>query len=144
MATASLDGTYGNELLLILGLLPALLVGCWGPTPTQYQYYYMLLPFMVLGIFYTLASEAPACLEGKTFRDVLSGAVLLVGLSEYCMVLDHHFLPTPQRWVPIQVHQVGEWVRADTPKGARVLTIDPLVPCEGGRQVYPNMPLDGL
>ncbi len=132
-------GAYGNELLLILGLLPALLVGCWGPTPTQYQYYYMLLPFMVLGIFYTLASEAPACLEGKTFRDVLSGAVLLVGLSGiprwYWTII---YLPTPQRWVPIQVHQVGEWVRANTPKGARVLTIDPLVPCEGGRQVYPE------
>ena len=43
---------FANELGLILGLLPVLLVGCWGPTPTQYQYFYMMMPFMTLGILY--------------------------------------------------------------------------------------------
>jgi hypothetical protein len=132
-------GTYGNELFLILGLLPVLLIGCWGPTPTQYQYYYMLFPFLVLGILYTMASESAEYLENKQFRTTLIAALLAVGLTGlprwYWSIV---YLPTPERWVPVQVHRTSQWIRENTPSNGPVLTLDTLIPCESGQEIYPD------
>ena len=41
-------------------------------------------------------------------------------------------------WVPMQVHDTGLWVNSQLPPAARVMTIDPVVVLEGGRDVYPE------
>jgi len=48
------------------------------------------------------------------------------------------YLPTPDRWTTVHVHEVGAWVKANSPPGGRVLTIDPIFPLEGGMKVYPE------
>jgi 4-amino-4-deoxy-L-arabinose transferase-like glycosyltransferase len=130
---------YGNELLLVLGFLPALLAGCWGPTPTQYQYYYMLLPFLTLGILYLLALESADPAVWLRYRRVLAAGAIVVGLTGlprwYRDVIQ---VASPEKWVPVSVDRLGEWIRSRCPAEGRVLTLDPLVPLEGGVRVYPD------
>jgi hypothetical protein len=130
---------YGNELLLVMGFLPALLAGCWGPTPTQYQYYYMLLPFLTLGILYLLALESTRPTAWLHYRRLLAIGVLVVGLTGlprwYWPVVQ---IASPEKWVPMSVDVLGEWIRTQCPAEGRVLTLDPLFPLEGGVRVYPD------
>jgi 4-amino-4-deoxy-L-arabinose transferase-like glycosyltransferase len=130
---------YRNELLLLLGLLPPLGIGALGPTPTQYQYYYMLLPFLALAILYTIAADAE---DRRTLRRwvrvVACGAVLAAGIGLPRWYWPVVYLPRPHLWTPLRVHAAGEWLKATAPQGARVLTIDPLIPLEAGMAVYPD------
>jgi 4-amino-4-deoxy-L-arabinose transferase-like glycosyltransferase len=129
-----------NAVLLIAGLLPVLLVGALGPAPTQYQYHYMLLPFLVLATLYVIAAETQA----EPAAGLRWGRVVLVvaviaggsGLPRWYWPVVH--LPTPARWATVDVHRAGLWVHDQLPSDARVLTIDPLIPLEGGLRIYPQ------
>lgn len=130
---------FGNELGLLAGLLPALLVGAVGPNPVQQQYCYMLLPFLTLAGLYVIALEcrAPAGLR-RWRRVVLWGALLpaAVGLPRwYWPVI---YLPRVRDWTPLQVHRAGDWIKGHCPPGGRVLTADPLFPLEAGLGAYPD------
>jgi 4-amino-4-deoxy-L-arabinose transferase-like glycosyltransferase len=133
------ESRHRSPLLLLLGLLATLAVGALGPAPAQYQYHYMLLPFLALATLYAVAAQGRERAARRRWgRLVLAGALLAAatGLPRwYWPVI---YLPTPERWTTVQVHRAGEWVRAHVPAGARVLTIDPLVPLEGGVTVYPE------
>ncbi len=128
---------YRNDVLLLLGLLPALGIGAFGPTPTQCQYYYMLLPFLALVILYAVAADAadPEALR-RWGRVVGFGAVLAAGIGLPRWYWPVGNLLRPHLWTPLRVHAVGEWLRATAPPGARVLTVDPLIPLEVGMPVY--------
>jgi hypothetical protein len=130
---------FGNELGLLAGLLPVLLVGAFGPTPTQQQYFYMLLPFLTLAILYVMALQ---CAQPSGFlrwrRLVLWAALLpaVVGLPRwYWQVI---YLPQIAEWTPVRIHQTGEWIKAHCAPGALVLTADPLFPLESGMRAYPE------
>ena len=130
---------YGAEVWLLLGLMPALIVGAMGPTPTQYQYYFMLLPFLGLLILYRLAGEprdARAYQSGTRWLVGAAVVVTAIGLPRWYW--GAVYLPVPSRWVPVQMQEVGEWVRARTPGDDRVMTIDPLIPLQAGRSVEPD------
>ena len=47
----------GHAWVLLVALFPFLYAGVAGPSPTQYQYAYMLLPFMTLTIFAAVARQ---------------------------------------------------------------------------------------
>jgi 4-amino-4-deoxy-L-arabinose transferase-like glycosyltransferase len=130
---------YRGRMPLLVGLTLALLAGAWGPTPTQYQYYYMLLPFLALAVFDAIAAQAgdPRA-QGRWARVVTAGlaVVALTGLPRWYWTVV--YLPRPGRWVPFEVHKAGRWVKANTPAGTRVLTPAPLIPLEGGMRVYPD------
>lgn len=130
---------YRNELILILGLLPALLVGSWGPTPTQYQYYYQLLPFLTLGVLYTVAARRtdPVALRRWAWTFGL-GLLVAAGTGLPRWYWGVASLTRPDEWTPVAVHRTGEWIKANAPPGARVLTIDPAVPLEARMEVYPE------
>lgn len=136
---AARTARHGTETWLLLGLMPALVIGSMGPTPMQYQYYFMLLPFLGLVILYRLAGEPR---DGRAYQ---SGARWLVGAAVVVTAIGLPrwywgaiYLPVPSRWVPMQVQEVGEWVRDHTPGRDRILTIDPLVPLQAGRRVAPD------
>jgi hypothetical protein len=128
---------YANPQMLLVGLLAALAVGALGPTPTQYQYFFQLLPFLALTILYTIAGRRHEPLSFRNWkRAVMVAAVVTAatGLPRwYWPVI---YLPSPQHWTPLAVHRVGEWVKHNAPAHGRVLTIDPLVPLEAGVDVY--------
>jgi hypothetical protein len=130
---------HRSPLLLLAGLLAALAVGALGPSPSQYQYFYMLLPFLTLGVLYAVAAaQADPVAVRRWARLVLAAAVVTgaTGLPRWYWPVVN--LPSPACWTTVRVHRLGEWVRAHVPAGARVLTIDPLVPLEGGVKVYPE------
>jgi len=132
-------GPDAGDVLLPLSLLPFLMVGVMGPNPVQYQYPYMLLPFMTLVVVATVAAESsdPAMIR-YWMRALAAWAVITAatGLPRWYWPVVR--LPAPERWVPVEVHRVGEWIRDNTSPGDRVLTIDPVVPMEAGVKVYPE------
>jgi hypothetical protein len=130
---------YRSALGLLLGLQPALWAGALGPAPSQYQYFYMVVPFLALVVLYALAAERfdPSAMRHWR-RLVLAGAIIAgaTGLPRWYWGVIH--LAAPERWTPVQVHRLGEWVAAHVPPDGPVLTIDPLVPLEGRVAVYPE------
>lgn len=130
---------FSNELGLVIGLMPMLLLGAWGPTPTQQQYFYALMPFLALAGFYAMALE---CSDARGLRRwrrlVLFGALLpaIVGLPRwYWQVV---YLPVVEGWTPMRVHETGAWIKSQCPPGARVMTADPVFVQEGGLAAYPE------
>jgi hypothetical protein len=126
-----------NELGLLVGMLPMLLIGAWGPSPVQQQYYYMLLPFLALAGIYAIAldsSEAPVLMRWR--RVVLWAALLpaLIGFPRWYWTAV--YLPFPENWTPMCVASIGDWIKSQCPANTRVLTADPLFPLEGGLEAY--------
>jgi hypothetical protein len=125
--------------LLLACLLAALWLGAMAPTKAHYQYNYVLLPFIVIAGWETIAAD-----RGDPVRFVrwcrivgIGTAITVVtGLPRWYWGLIN--LASPQAWVPVQVHATGVWVDGQLPPGARVMTIDPLIALEGGRDVYPQ------
>jgi hypothetical protein len=128
-----------TPLLMLLGLLPALWVGTLGPSPSQYQYHYQVLPFLALAVLYAVAADrADQAALRRWTRLVLAAAVVtsVTGLPRWYWPAVRLF--SPERWTTVALHRTGQWVRDHTAPGARVLTIEPLVPLEGGVEVYPD------
>lgn len=130
---------YANELWLLVGLLPVLLIGAFGPSPVFPQYLYMLLPFMTLLVLYSIAADQNLQHIVNRWKRIVSIGLLLAagtGLPRW-----YHYIsnaPFPDRWTPVLVHDVGTWIRQNVPEGGRVLTIDPVFAQEGGLEVYPE------
>jgi hypothetical protein len=126
--------------VLLIVLFPFLWAGVLGPSPTHYQYQYMLLPIMTLAIFAAIAAHA---IRGnaapRAWRVwIVCGIVATVGTGLPRWYWPAYNLPFVSEWVPVQVHHKGMWVSAHVPPGARVLTIDPMVPLEAGVEIYPD------
>lgn len=131
--------TLANELGLLFALMPALLIGVWGPTPTQQQYFFMLLPFLALAGMAAAALDCGSGLGLIRWRRVVIWAALapaVIGLPRWYWPVV--FAPDVERWTPVQVHRIGEWVRAECGPDARVLTADPLFALEGHMRAYPE------
>jgi 4-amino-4-deoxy-L-arabinose transferase-like glycosyltransferase len=111
------------------------------PSPSWPQYYAMAVPFAAL---------LPASLLGCAGRD--RPAWLGLGVAFVALLA---MLPTapalgallprlvaPQEWTGNQVHARAETLRRlvpDAPTAARVLTLAPLFPLEGGLAIYPEL-----
>lgn len=134
LLTTQLSG----EFRLVLGILAALWIGVMAPTPIQQQYNYMLVPFMVLTIFYSLAAITSAAALQNCTRIVAVAAIVIGGIGLprwYWPVID---LPLPSRWKPVMQHRTAQWIASQTGPTARVLTIESAVPLEAGLQIYPQ------
>ena len=129
--------TRAWEALLAVALFLFVLVGSLAPTPTWYQYFYAPLPFLVLAVFYGASSiiERVGSKAGWGLLLLVPAvaASLLNGLPSYS---NWQSIFSPQRWVSVQVHDMGEQVAARSTAGDKVLTLAPLVPLEGGGSIY--------
>ena len=124
---------------LLGGLLVALLAGVMAPTPQQYQYNYVLLPFMILVVYQAqVLPEVKGDVLGRWRWAFGTAAVVLAAVSLprwYWTVIN---LPFPERWFTVQEHRRGEWLRQHAPPGRLVLTTTPITPLEGGLSIYPE------
>ena len=117
--------------------MPFVLMGCFAPSPLYPQYFYPLVPFLILAALYSLASLPQ---DSAWFRRSLAiGAVIVVisvamGNHAYSHLRE---LRSPTEWVPFRLHARGERLRSQVPNG-RVLTLAPLYPLEGGLSIYPS------
>ena len=124
------------ETTFIWMLVPFLAVVALSPSPTNKQYVYAPIPFLVLGILYGLASvkrEQPA----RTWAMRLF-AVLVVACCAYwppAWRLSSETFET-KNWYPLQAHSIGREIR-DRIGSGKVLTLSPIFVLEGGLSIYP-------
>ena len=136
--TATQASQLRGEFRLVLGMLTALWIGVMAPTPIQQQYNYMLVPFMVLAIFYSFAAITSAAALQNCTRIITVAAIIIGGIGLprwYWPVVD---LPLPSRWKPVMQHRMAQWIVSETGPTARVLTIESAVPLEAGLEIYPQ------
>jgi len=124
------------EVRFVLLLLPFVLIGCFAPSPLFDQYFYPLVPFLLLAGLYAWAS-IPA--QTVWFRRTLLtglGAValaLVLGVRAYGEFRDYF---KPGEWSGTKLHQRAQEIRAQVPRG-RILTLAPTHPLEAGLPIYP-------
>jgi 4-amino-4-deoxy-L-arabinose transferase-like glycosyltransferase len=138
LRTSSSDAASGRAVRFTALVLPFLFAGALLPTPAWLQYFYAIVPFLVLGTFFGLARLSPeqARRSGRLYG--LGAVVLLVvllGLDKY-----PHVRGTcePAAWFPMQVHRAGKLLARTCGEGP-VLTLAPTYPLEGGLRIYPAL-----
>jgi hypothetical protein len=127
------------ELVFFFMLLPFLFWGALAATPTQRQYYYPLIPFLILALVFAL-SQMPGGQSRERARVAL--VIVAVVASAVALVKDYRrvdVLANPSSWYPNRIHALGEAIRREIPQGDRphgkVLTLAPIAPLEGGMDI---------
>ncbi len=121
----------------VLALLPFLLAGALAPTPSFIQYFYVFVPFIVLGFVFGLAALARERGIGLPLVGLLVVAIALGGLGSIEDDGRAVRLATGRTPEPIAVGRVGAAVASVVGHGP-VLTLSPAYALEGGVAVYPS------
>lgn len=128
-----------REMKMVFLILPFLLTGALAPSPVYRQYFYPLLPFLVLGGVYAAASVADSAAWWK--RTIICGA-LSVMVSTLLAVSSYRHLRqvfSPDEWVPLHFHERAVKLCSIVPRGGRILTLAPSGPLEAGLSIYPEL-----
>ena len=128
-------GTRGPfELTFVLCLLPFLLIGALAVTPSQQQYFYVLIPFLLLASLLALSIWPTSRQKvGLTFLVVASSLSVVAVLPQYAVAMFNLF--PPRQWWPVQIHENGVHIEALVEQG-KVLTLAPIYSLEGGGEIY--------
>jgi 4-amino-4-deoxy-L-arabinose transferase-like glycosyltransferase len=127
---------YAFEQQLVLVLLPFLFLAALSATPSWYQYFYPLVPFVTLGVAYALADHAAMRLRAVGLAAV---ALLLLGSAaglRHCAEEIHR--DPGQAWPATTVHEIGTRI-AELAGAGPVLTLAPILPLEGRVRIYPEL-----
>jgi hypothetical protein len=131
-----------SEVILLLLILPFLYLGCIAPTPTWYQYYFGLIPFIILGALYTVANLVET--------NLYDAASLLIGL---CALVGFAFsapgkngsivrgLMSPESWTPIRIERTAQKIATylqSTQGHGAILTLSPLYAIPAGLPIFPE------
>ena len=120
----------------VLWFLPFLLLGALAPTPAWYQYFYALVPFLILGGLCGLGALPQ---DSRRLYVGLGAVAVTVVISIWQTLPDYRTLSNltdPSSWTPLQVHAEGRRV-AEAAGDGLVLTLSPLYPLEGGARIDP-------
>ena len=123
------------EFAFIAILLPFLLIGALAPTPSWPQYFFVLIPFIIVGIVYLMADSAISV--GFLNRDTKLFLIVVMlsmfyGIPHY---LNSNYFGSPNRWVTTRVHKLGSYMAKVVGNG-KILTLSPIFPLEGGLEIY--------
>lgn len=127
--------TEHRETLALAVILPWVLLGSIAATPSHRQYYYPLVPFLLLGNIYGIAREG----QWRPRTNWLIAATLFASLLE--AIPDLSYTATiirPTQWPVFTVTAKAAQIRELCPQG-RVLTLAPIVPLEANLQIYPEL-----
>jgi hypothetical protein len=135
LATKDRSIRSSSTALTIGACLPLTLVAALLPTPTWYQYYYAVVPFLLVGIIVNYAAlRGPIARAIAILATVPMFAGALTGARHYVP-----FLNSPSKtWTAFAVHEIGREVAA-VAGSARVLTLGPIFPLEGHASIYPEL-----
>ena len=122
-------------LLCLLLFLPFLLIGAFAATPSQEQYFYPLVPILLWSLLYLFAMLPRALKWPSRLFAVVVAVSCLLALPKY-MTIERLFLPS--QWQPIKLHHEGKRL-AEMTSSEKVLTLAPIVPLEGGLDIYPAL-----
>jgi 4-amino-4-deoxy-L-arabinose transferase-like glycosyltransferase len=119
-----------------LGLiLLFLFLGCLAATPSHRQYYYALVPFLLLGNIYGIARNG----KWRVQTSWLVIATVFSSLLEATPDLrSTRTILRPTEWPVVTVHARAEQMR-ELLGGGRVLTLAPIFPLEANLQIYPEL-----
>ncbi len=121
------------RLLFALALLPFALVSALVATPSQPQYYTLLLPWGVMAVLYALPPR-----PSRTGRALLLAvAVLAAALAAPAYAPGIAALARPGERVSAALRRDGQFIARLT-EGRRVLTLAPAYPLEGESTIYPE------
>jgi hypothetical protein len=127
--------------LALTGFALVLALSAFAPTPTQPQYFFAPLPFMlvILGILGTRLGL------GHPIRWISASLLVLLALFATLRLQSIRvpnplselgFLSRPSQWTPVQMHAFDESLRGYVPDG-RILALVPMLPLEAGYGSYP-------
>jgi 4-amino-4-deoxy-L-arabinose transferase-like glycosyltransferase len=126
-----------TELKFLLLLLPFVFVGALAPSPAFDQYFFPLVPILLI-IGLLGAASIPA--DHASFRWLLRGGAVaaLVSLGMGVRAFDDiedYF--RPKEWKGSRVHHRAQELKTHVPSG-RILTLAPIYPLEAGLAIYPS------
>ncbi|RIK41565.1 MAG: hypothetical protein DCC55_11510 [Chloroflexi bacterium] len=126
-----------SRLWLLFFLAGFAFVAALGATPSQWQYFYPLMPLAALAASYGLAAQ-PADVQRQRTRWLLAAALLaaLLALPRYTSGLIR--LWPPDEWSTWQAHMRSAEI-ATLVDGGRVLTLAPLYPLESDMPIEPAL-----
>jgi hypothetical protein len=131
---------------VVAALLPLVFfVIAYIPPTMWHQYLAVPVPFLAIALAYPLVALRRHAGEFKNghwygLTCGLMGAAALVAVLAYPLVLDRClFLVVPERWTPLELHQMSVKTMADLKEAGPVLTLGPLHALEGGRDIYPEL-----
>ena len=121
--------------LLVLVSLPCLLIGALAPAVPYDQYFYEVVPILVLGLVPPVVALARA---GGLERLICWGFGAAAVISLFSTGQDFRYmrkLATPSRWTPVVLHRAGMELAQIAGPGP-VLTLAPITPLEGRLRIY--------
>ncbi len=115
-----------------------LFLTAFSPTPSQLQYFFAPLPFLLVLLVLLLRHFPWRRTLASSTACVLIGAVVLVGAVRSDPVGELRALLHRDAWPPLQIHAFAESLSSQqhVPSG-RVLAILPMIPSEAGYTSYP-------
>ncbi len=130
-------GCLRVELRFVALLAPFVLMGSLAPSPVFEQYFYPLVPFLVIaGLFALGALPAGSRSARIGWIAGVAGLMLSAGMN----AIAYRNLPdlfTVQKWTPIKIHDRALALREHIPNGV-ILTLSPIHPLEAGFGIDPS------
>jgi hypothetical protein len=128
----------GDALTVIVLSLGAAVLAAFLPTPMQREYLAIVVPFLVLLLACLLGRWALT--SDRVLRRALTGLAALAFLVAVATNLRHlRNLPHPSEWASIATYRAGQQLAQVTSRAgpaAKVATLAPIYPLEGGVQIY--------
>lgn len=127
-----------EEMILLGSQVGVLLGSAFVATPSWYQYFYAPVPFIILVGVYALSFVWPVsvrwerALAGGAWVVLLACGVAIASQEDWISFRDSN------TWVPVQSHKLGVEIEALAGE-ARVLTLSPIFPLEGGLRIYESL-----
>jgi 4-amino-4-deoxy-L-arabinose transferase-like glycosyltransferase len=137
-ANRSAASRWRWELRFLFLLLPFVFIGSFAPSPVFEQYFYPMVPLMVLAGLYAWASISTAsgwfrrCQVVGIAATVLSVALGLRAFADF----RNYFVP--REWSGTKLHDRSQELRAHVTSG-KILTLVPSYALEAGLSIYPAL-----
>ena len=128
------------ELLFLLLSLPFLFLGCLAPTPSFHQYYFALIPFLMLLSLHALSNRRNKAFSGAVVLPfVLVASISFVYDSPFTHSSTINVFTRPQSLTPIKLQGEAEVLRSyieSKEREGKVLTLSPLYAVNSKLPIY--------
>jgi hypothetical protein len=134
--TANRDHLTGRDARATLALAVGgvLLLGSFASSPTWLQYFYAPVPFIIVAVVHSLNGDGRHKSGATMGVALVSGGAAALVLCVVGYAREGNLLQ-PGKWVPVEIHAEGGALR-EAFSGGEVMGLAPLIPLEGGLEIY--------
>ena len=125
------------EVMLIALVILSNAYGALAPKQVFPQYFYIFFPLFTIGILFGLRA-----IDLNLNRYIKLPLVLIVTILALFNIprFEHaHEFLLPEEWLTVKAHRMGETVADLIQHEGSILTVAPIVPLEGGLDIYPQL-----